>query len=481
MCVCVYYQLESHSKPAKKAALKQFAVNHLRSDAERQLQKLLPTLEEHFPPTFLEQLDRERQGETERDTDAVVAAALAAESTPAEIAKQKDTEPAEEVLEEEEQLVDEGGSDDSSPPHRRQRRRQRGPKKAAPAESSPAVSPSLRRSARKAARPETLSAATVAAAGLPSRVIGLNELRDASGLEPTEFLQVWHQQHPEVRSWLDMVEGDDDDDDDDATQPQPLGDDESKPETDESQQEAVADGTNRPQKLKDLNLKGDSARLNSLGGDDPLAASLAAGPKAPFGFVAPPSRRTRGSAAATTGAASKTAGRGRFDRSPLFNKPSANAVKHKWDEDEDEIEDDEADDENDAKDPFEYDADQSAAARLDSPRSGKLAPLDNRQPQQLSTRGRRGGVPASATSSSSSSKKRALPSPSRKAPQSSGGGKGGGSRKKYRRWTEEETENLRQGVERWGTKWALILQSYDFDERTGVDLKDRWRNLCKNA
>jgi telomeric repeat-binding factor 1 len=52
---------------------------------------------------------------------------------------------------------------------------------------------------------------------------------------------------------------------------------------------------------------------------------------------------------------------------------------------------------------------------------------------------------------------------------------------RYKRWTDEETENLRQGVDRWGTKWAKILQSYDFNERTGVDLKDRWRNLSKNA
>ena len=54
-------QLEAHSKPTKKAALKQFAVNHLRVDAENQLHDLLPTLAGHFPSSFLEQLDADRE------------------------------------------------------------------------------------------------------------------------------------------------------------------------------------------------------------------------------------------------------------------------------------------------------------------------------------------------------------------------------------------------------------------------------------
>jgi hypothetical protein len=141
--------------------------------------------------------------------------------------------------------------------------------------------------------------------------------------------------------------------------------------------------------------------------------------------TAPASRRNRAAATTYSASKSKERAKSRFDRSPLFNKPSAKAVKHVWDEDEDEIEED-ADDENDAKDPFEYDGDQSVAARLESPRAGKLAPLSNRQPQQLPTSRRGRGAVASAASSAS--KKRVLPSSSRKAQQSSGDG---GQRKKY--------------------------------------------------
>lgn len=230
--------------------------------------------------------------------------------------------------------------------------------------------------------------------------------------------------------------------------------------------------------------------------------------------TAPASRRSRRSAAATGGASSNSTsrGKGRFDRSPLFNKPTANAVKHVWDEDEDEDKIEDGEEENAAQDPFAYDADQSMAARLESPRSGKLAPLNNRHQEQLPTS--RSG--RSASVASSASKKRVLPSSSRKAHQSSSGGNASRGRKKYgpgprlplrlaalshwrtfmpqcaafqpyvivlcryKRWTDEETQNLREGVDRWGTKWAKILQSYEFNDRSGVDLKDRWRNLCKN-
>ncbi len=141
--------------------------------------------------------------------------------------------------------------------------------------------------------------------------------------------------------------------------------------------------------------------------------------------TAPASRRNRATAKPGSASKAKERAKSRFDRSPLFNKPSAKAVKHVWDEDEDEIEED-ADDENDAHDPFDYDADQSVAARLESPRAGKLAPLSNRQQQQLPTSRRGRGVATPAASSAS--KKRVVPPSSLKAQQSSGGG---GKRKKY--------------------------------------------------
>jgi hypothetical protein len=311
-------QLEAHSKPTKKAALKQFAVNHLRADAENQLHQLMPTLAEHFPTTFLEQVDAEREPGS-RNSSSADAAAAATTATPATVpamanstpargtrssankpARPRPEEPAEEILEEQEELVDDDESDESPPPRfRRQQRRGREQKKGAAspgatAAAGPSPTRNLRRSARKATRSgtdtnsETLSAATVASAGLPSRVVGLNELRDASGLEPTDFLQVWHQQHPEVRNWLDMVAGDDCGDDarkSSAADVEPLDGAEGNEESEESQQDASEDASNRPQQLQEL--KAESARLRSLGGDDPLASSLAAGPAVNngFGFV----------------------------------------------------------------------------------------------------------------------------------------------------------------------------------------------------
>lgn len=311
-------QLEAYSKPTKKAALKQFAVNHLREDAEMQLHTLLPALAEHFPSSFLDQLDadRERGSSSSGSTDAAAPAPTAtpataparADSTPTRGTRSSAHEPArarpeesdEEVLEEQEDLGDDDEHDEGPPPRRRGQRQRSGDAKkqaaspGATATAEPSPTRNLRRSARKATRSgtdtncETLSAATVASAGLPSRVVGLNELRDASGVEPTEFLQIWHQQHPEVRSWLDMVGGDDHGDDgrnSSATGAESLDDAEGKEESEESQQDVAEDASNRPQQLRDL--KAESARLKSLGGDDPLAASLAAGPAVDngFGFV----------------------------------------------------------------------------------------------------------------------------------------------------------------------------------------------------
>eukprot|EP00960_Hanusia_phi_P039058 753721-Hanusia_phi.AAC.1 len=68
--------------------------------------------------------------------------------------------------------------------------------------------------------------------------------------------------------------------------------------------------------------------------------------------------------------------------------------------------------------------------------------------------------------------------------------------KGYIRWTTEEEETLKKGIERSGlgfdlggadqsvrygpSKWTMILSNFDFHpSRTAVDLKDKWRNLQK--
>ncbi|EFJ38842.1 hypothetical protein SELMODRAFT_403080 [Selaginella moellendorffii] len=55
-------------------------------------------------------------------------------------------------------------------------------------------------------------------------------------------------------------------------------------------------------------------------------------------------------------------------------------------------------------------------------------------------------------------------------------------RRKIKRWTAREEEALRKGVEIFGKgRWKAILQSNldVFDNRTEVDLKDKWRNIEK--
>uniref|UniRef100_A0A673APJ6 Uncharacterized protein n=1 Tax=Sphaeramia orbicularis TaxID=375764 RepID=A0A673APJ6_9TELE len=48
------------------------------------------------------------------------------------------------------------------------------------------------------------------------------------------------------------------------------------------------------------------------------------------------------------------------------------------------------------------------------------------------------------------------------------------------KWTAQLDKYLKDGVRRHGLgKWSRILQDYDFEGRTGVMLKDRWRILMK--
>ncbi|XP_035010988.1 telomeric repeat binding factor a isoform X2 [Hippoglossus stenolepis] len=49
-----------------------------------------------------------------------------------------------------------------------------------------------------------------------------------------------------------------------------------------------------------------------------------------------------------------------------------------------------------------------------------------------------------------------------------------------RKWTENETAMLKEGVKKFGEgNWSKIKSKYSFDGRTNVNLKDRWRTLKK--
>lgn len=56
-----------------------------------------------------------------------------------------------------------------------------------------------------------------------------------------------------------------------------------------------------------------------------------------------------------------------------------------------------------------------------------------------------------------------------------------GSTSKKRMWTESETNNLIEGVKRYGEgNWSKIKAHYSFKDRTNINLKDRWRTIQKN-
>ncbi|XP_047168589.1 telomere repeat-binding protein 3-like [Vigna umbellata] len=55
-------------------------------------------------------------------------------------------------------------------------------------------------------------------------------------------------------------------------------------------------------------------------------------------------------------------------------------------------------------------------------------------------------------------------------------------RRKAKRWSQLEEETLKNGVEKFGKgNWKLILNAHQdiFEERTEVDLKDKWRNMTR--
>ncbi|KAA8543658.1 hypothetical protein F0562_021596 [Nyssa sinensis] len=56
------------------------------------------------------------------------------------------------------------------------------------------------------------------------------------------------------------------------------------------------------------------------------------------------------------------------------------------------------------------------------------------------------------------------------------------ARRKIKKWSQLEEDTLRTAVQKYGKgNWKLILNSYRdiFEERTEVDLKDKWRNMIR--
>eukprot|EP01083_Nonionella_stella_P035211 96178_1 len=53
-------------------------------------------------------------------------------------------------------------------------------------------------------------------------------------------------------------------------------------------------------------------------------------------------------------------------------------------------------------------------------------------------------------------------------------------RRKRRPFSITEVENLKMGVRRFGNRWAIIAGSYAFNNRTNIDLSDKWRNMTRS-
>ncbi|XP_031586781.2 telomeric repeat-binding factor 2 isoform X2 [Oreochromis aureus] len=55
------------------------------------------------------------------------------------------------------------------------------------------------------------------------------------------------------------------------------------------------------------------------------------------------------------------------------------------------------------------------------------------------------------------------------------------SGQRKRKWTESETQKLKDGVKKFGEgNWCKIKEYYGFKDRTNVNLKDRWRTMKKS-
>ncbi|XP_038076918.1 telomeric repeat-binding factor 2-like isoform X2 [Patiria miniata] len=49
-------------------------------------------------------------------------------------------------------------------------------------------------------------------------------------------------------------------------------------------------------------------------------------------------------------------------------------------------------------------------------------------------------------------------------------------------WTEDEVDLLKKAIRRYGVgRWSEMIVSYDFNGRTNVNLKDKWRTMVKNG